>query len=223
MSASPGSPLRLAFDAADARFRALASRERLFVAALLIALFGFVFDQVVLRPLEAERERIALALHSQGEHRAELERALEQARNPDVDAAERARQDEIRQLEHQIGTIDEGIRTAVARLVPPEAAVEILEELLASDDRLALVHLTSAAPRRLGPDETNGASTLYQHAIRLEIQGDFAATLDYLRRLEASKWQLLWDRLDYRVERHPEARVTIELHTLSEQEEWVGV
>lgn len=223
MSVSPGSPLRGRFDAADDRFRALAPRERLFVAALLIALVGFAFDQVALRPLEAERQRVALAMQSQMERRTTLERAIETTRNPVVDAAERARLEEIRQLERQIETIDEGIRTAVSRLVPPAAAIEILEELLARDDRLALVQLTSEAPRRLGPDETNGASTLYQHALRLEIQGDFAATLDYLRRLESSQWQLLWDRLEYRVEKHPEAKVTIELHTLSEQEEWVGV
>jgi MSHA biogenesis protein MshJ len=140
-----------------------------------------------------------------------------------LDETERARRDEIQQLEAQIAQIDEGIRTAVSRLVPPESAVEILEELLADDGRLELVHLTSEAPRRLGPEETSGASTLYHHGLRLEIQGDFAATLDYLRRLEASDWQLLWDRFEYRVESHPEARVTIEIHTLSEREEWVGV
>lgn len=223
MNLTPGSPLRLRFDELDGRLRALAPRERVLVAGMLLALVGFMFDQVALRPIETRREQVAIAMRSQTERIAALEGALESKRNPVIDVAERARRDELRQLERQIATIDEGIRNAIARLVPPEAAVEILEELLASDGRLTLVNLTSEAPRRLGPEETNGASTLYQHGLRLEIQGDFAATLDYLRRLEASPWQLLWDRLDYRVERHPEARVTIEIHTLSEREEWVGV
>ncbi len=223
MSATPGSPLRLRFDELDGRFRALAPRERMLVAGMLLALVGFLFDQVALRPIETTREQVAVALRSQTERVAALEGALEPKRNPEIDGAERARRDEIRQLVRQVDTIDEGIRNAVARLVPPEAAVEILEELLASDGRLALLNLTSEAPRRLGPEETNGASTLYQHGLRLEIRGDFAATLDYLRRLEASPWQLLWDRLEYRVEQHPEAHVTIEIHTLSEREEWVGV
>ncbi len=50
---------------------------------------------------------------------------------------------------------------------------------------------------------TRGTSTLYQHGLTLEIQGDFASTLDYLRRIEGSEWQLLWDRLEYRVAAGP--------------------
>ena len=223
MSASLDARLRALFESADARFRALAPRERLFVSALLLALVAFAFDGFVLQPLERERSRSGASIASGEERLRGLAQELEAVRHPVLDEAERARRDEIGQLEAQIARIDEGIRSAVSRLVPPESAVEILEELLAGDDRLALVTLTSEAPRRLGPEETRGASTLYHHGLRLEIQGDFAATLDYLRRLEASRWQLLWDRFEYRVEKHPEARVTIEIHTLSEREEWVGV
>jgi|JI10StandDraft_1071094.scaffolds.fasta_scaffold993303_2 MSHA biogenesis protein MshJ len=215
--------LRSELDAADVRFRALAPRERLLVSAMSIALVAYAVDSFALRPLEGERSRIATAIRTQNERLEALDRDLETTRHPVLDDSERARRDEIRQLETQIAQIDEGIRSAVSRLVPPESAVEVLEELLADDGRLELVQLTSEAPRRLGPEETSGASTLYHHGLRLEIQGDFAATLDYLRRLEASDWQLLWDRFEYRVESHPEARVTIEIHTLSEREEWVGV
>lgn len=215
--------LRSELDAADVRFRALAPRERLLVSAMSIALVAYAVDSFALRPLERERDRVATAIRTQNDRLEALGRDLETTRHPVLDETERARRDEIRQLETQIAQIDEGIRSAVSRLVPPESAVEILEELLADDGRLELVHLTSEAPRRLGPEETSGASTLYHHGLRLEIQGDFAATLDYLRRLEASDWQLLWDRFEYRVESHPEARVTIEIHTLSEREEWVGV
>ncbi|MBK7951734.1 MAG: hypothetical protein IPK00_23965 [Deltaproteobacteria bacterium] len=215
--------LRPAFEALDARFRARTPRERIFLSAMILAVAVFALDGLLLRPLEAERHRIAGETTARREALETLEARLEAIRNPILDEAERHRRDELRQLEHQIAEIDEGIRTAVSRLVPPESAVAILEELLAHDDRLELVRLTSAPPRRLGPEETRGTSTLYQHGLTLEIQGDFASTLDYLRRIEGSDWQLLWDRLDYRVESYPEARVTIELHTLSEKEEWVGV
>lgn len=223
MNAPTPTDLRALLAAADARFRALAPRERVFVASMLLALVAFAIDGLVLRPLESERDRVADAIRTRQERLLALERELEATRHPVLDEAERARRDELRQLEAQIAQIDEGIRSAVAGLVPPESAVEVLETLLAGDDRLELVTLTSTPPRRLGPDETRGASTLYHHGLRLEIQGDFAATLDYLRRLEASPWQLLLDRFEYRVESHPAARVTIELHTLSEREEWVGV
>lgn len=215
--------LRVVFEALDVRFRARTSRERIFLSAMILALAGFALDGLLLRPIDAERRRIAGETAASTELLQSLEVRLEAIRNPVLDEAERQRRDELRQLEHQIAEIDEGIRNAVSRLVPPESAVAILEELLGHDDRLTLVRLSSEPPRRLGPEETRGTSTLYQHGLTLEIQGDFASTLDYLRRIEASDWQLLWDRLEYHVESYPEARVTIELHTLSEKEEWVGV
>ncbi len=211
------------FAAADSAFRKRVPRERILLSAMLIAAVGFTFDSLALRPLEQERGRTEAALVARREQIAALESQIEAVRNPVLDETERARRDEIRQLEQQIAEIDGAISTAISQLVPPEAAVEVLEELLAHDGRLELVNLTSQQPRRLGAEETRGASTLYHHGLRIEIQGDFAATLDYLRRIEQSDWQLLWDRFEYQVESFPDAHVTIELHTLSEREEWVGV
>lgn len=223
MSAQGMTLLRERFEIADGLFRQRAPRERILIAAMIVALFGFAFDSFVLSPLEQSRSRSRALLRSREEAVAQLEGKIESVRHPVLSEAERARRDELRQLEQQIAEIDEGVRGAVSRLVPPESAVEVLEELLAHGGRLKLVALTSQPPRRLGPEETQGTSTLYQHGLRLEIEGDFAATLDYLRRIEGSSWQLLWDRFDYQVDAFPAARVTIELHTLSEREEWVGV
>ena len=216
-------PLKARFAAADSAFRKRIPRERILLSAMLVAAIGYSFDSLALRPLEQERGRTESALVARRDQIRALESQLEAARHPVLDEAERARRDEVRQLEQQIAEIDKSISKAVSKLVPPEAAVEVLEELLAHDGRLELVNLTSQQPRRLGAEETQGASTLYQHGLRIEIQGDFAATLDYLRRIEQSDWQLLWDRFEYHVESFPDAHVTIELHTLSEREEWVGV
>ncbi len=218
-----GMRLRTLFASADQLFRARGPRERLLLAGMAIAVVAFGLDSVALRPLAAMRADAERSRTSQAERISGLESRIDALRNPVVDEAERARRDDIRQLNAQIAEIDARIRGAVSRLVPPESAVEVLEELLTHDDRLSLVALTSQEPRRLGPEQTRGTSTLYQHGLTLEIQGDFASTVDYLRRIEESEWQLLWDRFEYRVESHPEAHITIELHTLSEREEWVGV
>lgn len=216
-------PLRELYAATDAWFRMRETRERWLLALMALALVGWVVDGVAIRPLDQERERVASAIRTSEQQIASLEARLEAIRNPVLDEPERLRRDEVRQLEQQIARIEESVRGAVARLVAPETAVAILEALLDHDDRLKMLALTSEAPRRLGGEGAPGTNGLYRHGITIEIQGDFAATLDYLRRIEDSDWEILWDRLDYRVERHPEARVRIELHTLSDMEEWVGV
>jgi MSHA biogenesis protein MshJ len=209
--------------AADARFRAQSTRERWLLSAMFLAVAAFSLDSVLIRPLEAMRSQVVVGAAQGTDRVRELEARIEAVRNPVLTDEESRQRDELRQLEQQITEIDREISGAVSRLVPPEAAVDVLEELLAHDDRLELVTLTSEAPRRLGPEATQGASTLYQHGLRIEIQGDFAAALDYLQRIEQSRWQLLWDRFEFKVESFPDARITLELHTLSEREEWVGV
>lgn len=215
--------LKVQFTKLDAAFGARAPRERILLTLGFLALVVYLVDAVAVRPLEEARTRTTSQTTTRRDTIANLEQRIEAARNPSLDAANDPEQAEIRRLEEQVARIDAELRTTVERLVPPESAVEILESLLAGDERLELVRLASTPPRRLGLDADEGGRTLYQHGITIEVEGDFAAALAYLRRIESSPWQLLWDRLEYRVERFPEAHVTIELHTLSEQEEWVGV
>lgn len=49
---------------------------------------------------------------------------------------------------------------------------------------------------------------------KLVLQGTYFAIFEYLRHLEASKWQLYWDKLNYTVEIYPEAIAVIEFYTL---------
>lgn len=52
----------------------------------------------------------------------------------------------------------------------------------------------------------------YQY--KLVLKGSYASITDYLTKLEATGWQFYWDKLNYIVETHPEAMVTIEFYTL---------
>ena len=40
---------------------------------------------------------------------------------------------------------------------------------------------------------------------------------------EELRWQLLWDRLAYRVTDYPHASVELVVYSLSTDEEWIGV
>lgn len=211
------------FEQLDRAFRARAPRERVLLSLLALAAIAYLVDGVAVRPIEESRKRVLAETAARTSAIESLEQQIETARQGANGVASDPAQAELRRLEEQVARIDAGISSAVERLIPPEAAAEILEELLAGDERLKLVRLTSAPPRKLGLELAQGGRLLYQHRITIEVEGDFASTLAYLRRIEGSRWQLLWDRLEYRVEQFPDANVTIELHTLSEREEWVGV
>ena len=219
------------------RFRALSVREQTLYSAVFVATFFLLIDQLMLQPVTEQRDRVARGTDFA---RAAIDRStatIEQLDNTVLSQKEREAQERIEQLRTQIGEIEKQMKTTVESLVPPSAIVSILEELLETSGDLELVELRSHAPQPItsqaaSEGEAAGSadsparvtdSTLYRHGLTLEIQGSFAATAEYLRRLEASPWHLLWERFQYTVEEHPAARIRIDLHTISDQEDWIRV
>lgn len=78
-----------------------------------------------------------------------------------------------------------------------------------SPDELGAVNDTEvAAPIALGPG-------VYKHSVELSIEGGYFAVLDYLKALENMPWQFYWEGMDYVVDDYPNAKVTLEVFTLS--------
>ena len=219
--------LKTRFSEWDESFRARDPRERMMLAGMTVAVAFFLVDTTLNQPIQSERNRISLGIDRSRAEMKRLRQEETQLTNVVPSEQERAFVDELKQLEQQLREIELRMGTQMADLVPPRKIVSVLEDLLSADHDLELVSLRSQPPGRIGVDDSKTAKGsalgLYRHGIRIEIEGDFRATLDYLRRLEDSEWHLLWDGFDYHVESFPTAKITIDLHTLSEREEWIGV
>jgi len=219
--------MKIRFAELDELFRAREYRERVMLGCMVAAAVFFSIDTTVLQPIGAERTRVSVGMERTDEELLRLEQEAKSLRNVELTPEERSARSEIEQLYRQLAEIDSQMGSEIADLVPPQAIVSVLEELLAQDSQLKLVKLESQTPVRIGlsqdPNMTNANPGLYRHGLLIEIEGNFNSTLSYLQRLEGSHWNLLWDRFEYRVQKFPTATVTIELHTLSEHEEWVGV
>ncbi|MEM9173642.1 MAG: hypothetical protein AAGC67_00265 [Myxococcota bacterium] len=215
----------------DTLFRARALRERLILGGGLAALLFFAFDTTLIQPIATERERIRHLTAVTEEEIGRLERDREALERVELSPEELDLLRRRRQAEEELALVNREIASEIEELVPPEAIVSVLEEMLAPFGDLRLVRITSEPPHRVGSGALHesesglldATGSLYRHGLRVEIEGSFAATVEYIEAVERSPWHLLWDRLEYRVAEYPSARVTIELHTVSEQEEWIGV
>jgi len=221
------STLKARFAELDVLFRAREFRERVMLGCMAAAAIFFALDTAIIQPLDAERSRVALGTERANADLNEIRSEIESLTHVQITPEERRAKAEIQQLERQLAEIESQLGFEIAELIPPQAIVSVLEELLAADRSLKLIKLESQPPERIGQGhESSSVATglgLYRHGLRIEIEGNFGATVSYLRRLEDSRWNLLWDRLEYQVQEFPSAKVTIELHTLSEREEWIGV
>lgn len=211
---------------------ALSLRERLLLlAAILFVLFS-AWNLFLMHPIYASQkdtQKQATALRQQIESLNKAIQTTVTASKQDPNAQLNA---EIDQTRHQLDGLDARLREATGGLVDPKDMAHLLEEVLSKQHGLKLVAVHSLPPEPVlkldqKKDSANvdipGVSFVYRHGLRMELEGSYSATLAYLQALENSKWRFFWDSLELHTEKYPNNRVTIEVHTLSLKEGWLGV
>lgn len=224
-----------------ARVDALSLRERGMVFAAAVAVIAFGAHALVLAPMFAEqaalRTRIAQQFEAANATDNEIA-AKVQAFQVDPDAPARARlngiQQELGQLGQQLLAIEHG-------LVPPERIAPLLESILRANGKLKLVSMRTlpveplsgppgsdavATPTPTSPADTAIAATpatplLYRHGVEVTVRGNYLDMVDYMSALETLPTRMFWGRAQLDVEEYPAARLTLTLHTLSLDRQWM--
>lgn len=144
-----------------------------------------------------------------------------------------------KRLNHQVDEVDNKLKVQAESLIEPKTLISALKAMLLKQEGLKLIRLENEQPEALlEPSEvqqgdelilqvaqmaseknSTALQNIYIHRMTLEFEGPFFTVLKYLKSLEALSWQFFWDDLDYRVLEYPNARVTLKLHTLSNQQE----
>lgn len=203
------------------RINALSPRERLLVLMTCLVLFATLWHTLLMQPLGQRAS----------ESRAELT-ALEES----ISVANRSLEDQILQLagggeeqrsriaslRKRIDEINATLGNHAAELIDPSEMARVLEGVLKEQSRLTLVRIRNTTPEFLSTDDDESGVTFYRHGLEIEVEGSYAAFLDYLNVIESLPWRLYWQVLELDVIDYPLNRVRIEVSTLSLDEEWIG-
>lgn len=215
------------------RFDGLSLRERLMVIAAVVAVMYGGWDHGVMQP-QAERQAKLTQQIQQQLHLIESNQRRISALLESNDVASDDAQDEIDNLRAEIDALDDRLMAATEGLIPARRMAAVLEELLAGESSLRLTALENQAMRPQSaepPVESEGASDtgeninepkLFRHGFSLHFEGDYRATVSYLKALEALPWRVYCDRVRFTTAEYPSARITLELYTLSLNEGWIG-
>lgn len=225
----------------EGKINSMTQRERiiLLVTALVVVVMGM--QVLLIDPLMAERQKVHMEIK-------QLTSTLEQQKNETVivnaqltAGVNRHKEQRRDQLAEQVETLDRQIQESVVAMIPPQMMPQVLENVLEKNSELKLVSLENKpvvsvleegaeedAPPVRGAVQTPQAGDekkqgLYSHGFVLTLSGNYRAAIRYFEQLSELPWRFYWDDMRYRVDRYPNATITLEVHTVSMSEDWIGV
>lgn len=223
-----------------ARMDALSLRERGMVFGATVAVLAFAGHMFVLAPQDAKQAALRMQIDQQQAAIAAIDgeiTARVEGSRIDPDAQSRARlntmQQEMGQLGSQLLALEHG-------LVPPERMGPLVDGILRANGRLKLVSMRTlpaeplaapgAAPAAAAVPAANAGAApaaasdvplLYRHGVEVAVRGNYLDMVDYMSALDAMPTRMFWGRARLDVETYPTARLTLTLHTLSLDRQWM--
>lgn len=230
--------LRLRMRAIGERIDAMTLRERAIIFLTVLVVVFLAADQLVLKPLGMERERLQRQLTTKRDQIQSYERQLQVLLTGSDDPASPVAQ-KILSLQQQLSTLDDILAKSTGGLVSPRDMARLVEEILSRNRQLVVVQLESltpvpiqeasaggnpAPPTAGQPPAPGGAeSGLYKHGMRIVVKGTYHDLLAYLRALEALQWKVFWGKVTLEAQDYPVSQLTLELYTLSTHKGWIGL
>lgn len=207
--------------------QSLRERIALFVSVLVVLIvcsFALYFDPQASRHAEIKGQISALkaalvSLDNQA-------KAIKVRGQSDPNREYRARQ---RELQTNLDRLDDRLRALTVDLISPREMATVLRDLLVRQKGMRLAHLENypaedllAGAEKKDRDKNERRIHLYRHPMRIVFSGTYLQALAYLRSLEKLPRKLFWDELEIVVNDHPQAEISLTVHTLSLKKGWIG-
>jgi MSHA biogenesis protein MshJ len=214
----------------------LSLRERAMVFIGVIAIIFTMWDSTLMSPLELEQKKIISSLNKKNAERMILITRVQDSMNQSQEDPDAQNIAKLKVLRSRLINVQADLESSTDKLVSPEDMPKILETVLHKTGGLTLNNLRSLGVTTLvAKEESDSAEkteskltadnidNAYKHGLRIEFTGEYLTTLDYLRSLEELEWGFFWDSFELNVNEYPETKASVEIFTLSLNEEWIGV
>lgn len=206
------------------RIDALSLRERVLIFLAAAAVVAYIWHLLFMAPLSQRQDMAQVRVQEVRERVADINASITEtirARESDPDAQRRAR---LGELELELAELDQRLASMTGDLIEPTHMAVVLERILERQEGLELISLRALDSRPLLRDEDmGGLGNIYRHGVRIEMRGRYGAVLNYLKALETLDSNLYWGSLQLDMERWPDNRVVLVVHSLSLREGWIGV
>ena len=201
------------------RFELLSKREKQMVWVTLIAVIFGVADKLFISPALAKKEQLEKEIvNLQAQTLASENEAiqLEALRKQDPNSNNRK---QLNALKSQLNSLKQQLNSGDKKFVAANLMASVLRDMLNKHHQLSLVNLETLPVKPI----TESTQSVFQHGLTITFSGQYFDIHRYLKAIESLPWRFYWDRIDYQVKEYPLAEVTLQVYTLSFQEDWLGI
>lgn len=217
----------------SARYAASSPREQLLIAVAILAAVGFALYTAWVEPAAKRAGLLRTQIDQQRGELAALTAQLDglksQLRDPDA-----GNRQALADLKARLAAVDGEIGRLDDKLVPPQRMARLLQTLLARHRGLHLVSLRSLPPEPLlappkaekdaeGKEAAAPGENIYRHAVEVKLAGGYADLLAYVAELERAPQPLMRGALTLTATEYPRCELTLTVHTLSREKDWLSV
>jgi len=213
-------------------------RERVILAATGVVLVCVIWLQFVFTPYEDRGLKIQQAEQQASSELAESsERVVELTATLENNPNAPLRAEQNRLLE-EMDALREDIENRLSSLIAPEQMADVMRDVLSDYRGLTLISARNLPVEPLQLEtgskasatdksaetssESENEAVVFAHGFEIVLEGGYFQTLEFLQRLESMKG-FYWRLLDYSVQSYPDAKIILQLSTLSLEEDWIGV
>lgn len=204
----------------QSKFQQLQLRERRLVFFASLGLFGWLCVVLVLEPAWIKHQQQRQQLASVSAQLQQTEQGIVQLQDELSRNINQEVQQRLTRLEGRALELEQQLAARTAHFVGADRVLPMLQSLLMGDARVRLLSLQSMPPSVVAYD-ADQQPLLYQHKIRLVMQGDYSALRQLLTTLEQLPWQLGWHSLQYRVTEHPLAELALDIVTVGDHADFI--
>jgi len=195
-----------------ARIDEMTLRQRAMLFAT-VSLVVVAFAQVALIEPLLQRQKTLIERSTRDESqlaavRAQIEGLLKEDQHDSKDPAQLA----VLQLEARLAELEKSLAARKGAFVAPNRLPELLKNLLGPGRAIKLESL-----RTVPAVQVQSGAELYRHGLEMTLRGTYFDLMQYLSELEKMPARLLWGGVELQVDKYPEVRLSVQVHTLSTQ------
>lgn len=220
----------------------LSLRERGILTGTLIVLVIFIWLQTAFTDYEKKHSSFASQKNNLMQDKVDQSMRLSELTAllaNDPNAALRLEQEEINA---SLQNLRREIEDRMSNLIAPEEMADLLKNVLSDYKGLDLLSARNLPVEPLNlkltskhaaekdaldvspepPRSDENQAVIFTHGFEMKLAGRYFQTIEFLQKLEGMNG-FYWRMLSYKVDAYPKAEITIQLSTLSLEEDWIGV